>query len=464
MDLNVVSPKLGTLNTKKSTIMMSLKSNKKSLIEIGNFYSSIKEQYEKITSDKSGKLFIYNGAKSLPKFGSYQLDKSQSFDNIFFKNKDRIITDILNMKDKDHYKKYGMKNKTAHLYVGPRGSGKTCCITALATLTNRSVCYIPISRIQRNEELETIIYGGDFNGVKYEMDEIIFVFDELDSFDSLNSSNMLKKTIKFPQNKKKSTAKTESESEETSNNSSNNSSNDFSFDKLNIGMVLNLLDGNIDQDGMIIIGTANSCEKLDSAIYRNGRMELINFEYMGRTEISNMIEYYYGVKLSDEQILKIRDDKTVQSLNLKNACLKHIQKKNQNKVDINNLIDEINYMFDHVEEINEKIEKKLPTPLVQTFPKENNYDKVFDPKKFITYMKTQKNINLEIDDNKSNKSNNSDNDDDIVDDNLFKNYVSDIGLDISPVINSDIDYDNDSDIDYDNGSDIWPYNVNNFSK
>lgn len=401
MEIRISNSKISTYNQKKEVTYMVLKSVKKSLNEIGNFYSSIKEEYEKISSDKSGKLYVYNGSKSPSKFGCYELDKSQSLDNIFLENKESIVADILNLEDKEHYKKYGMKRKIGHLYVGPRGSGKTCLVTALAKLTNRSVVYIPISRIQKNEDLESIIYGGEFNGIKYSLSEVIFILDELDSFDSLNDPNMLKKSSddesgdsdyysdsddavirprdavirpRKVQNKSKPKAQTIVINNTSAGTGSKTedvqfaNTTDIHFDKLNIGMVLNLLDGNNDQDGMILIGTANNCDKLDSAIYRNGRMELIKFRYMGRYEIAKMIEHYYEVKLSNEQIQKIRDDRTIQSLNLKNVCLKHIQKKKQNEINIDDLIDEINYMFDHVEEINEKpSEDKKVKPIVDNF-------------------------------------------------------------------------------------------------
>ena len=388
MELIISNSQISTYNQKKEITYMVLKSVKKSLNEIGNFYSSIKEEYEKISSDKSGKLYVYNGSKSSCKFGCYQLDKSQSLDNIFLENKESIVADILNLEDKEHYKKYGMKRKIGHLYVGPRGSGKTCLVTALAKLTNRSVVYIPISRIKKNEDLESIIYGGEFNGIKYSLSEVIFILDELDSFDSFNDPNMLKKSLydesddsdynsDFSDDDPMRPIKVQPKSKPKAqtiviNNTSTGTSSgskpedvqfvnahDMNFDKLNIGMVLNLLDGNNDQDGMILIGTANNCDKLDSAIYRNGRMELIKFRYMGKYEIAKMIEHYYEVKLSDEQIQKIRDDRTVQSLSLKNVCLKHIQKKKQKEINIDDLINEINYMFDHVEEINEINEKPL---------------------------------------------------------------------------------------------------------
>lgn len=369
----------------RSTNILILKSKKKSLNEIGKFYQKVKEDYENIMSDKGGKLYIYNGEKAIPQYGCYALDKSQSFDNIFLENKNNIIRDIVNMEDKEYYKKYGMKRKLGHLYVGPPGSGKTCFVTALAKFTGRSVVYIPISRITNNAELQSIIYDRKYNNVTYNMDEVIFIADELDS---LNSSNLLKK-------------KQTNDNDNDNNNNNNNSQQyqqyqqpnlqsstvvinngdknkettfkfDQEFDKLNIGMVLNILDGNNDQDGMIFIGTANNYDKLDPAIYRNGRMELIKFNYMGRNEIANMIEHYYDTKLTDDQILKIKDDRTVQSLSLKNVCLKYIQKKKQNDITIDKLIDEINYMFDHLDESNDKLNKPNLSTLVNENKKLDN--------------------------------------------------------------------------------------------
>lgn len=370
MDFDIKYNRSGSAASGKATTTLILKSKKKSVMEIGNFYKSIKEKYDKMNSNKSGKLYVYNGSKATSQFGCYALDTSQSFDNIFIDNKQEIIDDILNLEDKEYYKQYGMKRKIGHLYVGPPGSGKTCFVTAIAKLTGRSVVYIPISRIQHNAELQSIIYDRKFNGVHYDMDEVIFIADELDSLNALGalkkSSNDEKDNESKEQQIKEqiiivNTSGKDDKKQQTCRQ------HDQDFDKLNIGMVLNILDGNNDQDGMIIIGTANNCDKLDPAIYRNGRMELIKFKYMGRTEIANMVEHYYKVKLSPEQLANIRDDRTVQSLNLKNVCLKYIQKKKQHEVKIDDLIDEINYMFDHVDEVNEKIEKHLPdVPLSNT--------------------------------------------------------------------------------------------------
>ena len=51
----IETSQIGSLNAKKIVTVMTLKSKKKSLIEIGNFYSSVKEQYEKIKAIREGK-------------------------------------------------------------------------------------------------------------------------------------------------------------------------------------------------------------------------------------------------------------------------------------------------------------------------------------------------------------------------------------------------------------------------
>lgn len=364
----------GGSSSSKTTIFMVLKSNKKTIAEIGDFYKSVKEQYDKFNMKKLGKLYVFNGSTknsstgvSTPNFSCFDLDTSQSFDNIFLKNKTQIIEDIQNLTDKEYYKTHGIKRKIGHLYVGPPGSGKTCLVTAIAKMTGRSVVYIPISRIKNNLELQNIIYDRSYNGVTYAMDELIFLMDELDS---LETTQKLKKTSGDNSNVQKKDDKdmTPTIIVNTAKKSGAINLSDDNFDKLNIGLVLNILDGNNDQDGMILIGTANSHEKLDPALYRNGRMELINFEYMDRSDIAEMIEHYYQTTLSEEQNLSIRNDKTVQSLNLRNICLKYIRRKKQHEVTVSTLINELNSLFDNAEENNVVYEKmpmiKLDTPMV----------------------------------------------------------------------------------------------------
>jgi ATP-dependent 26S proteasome regulatory subunit len=109
-------------------------------------------------------------------------------------------------------------------------------------------------------------------------------------------------------------------------------------DKLNIGVLLNILDGNADQDGLIVVGTASDVSKLDPAIYRDGRLKHIEFGYMNRSDIVKMIEYYYDLELEESIVRLIRNDQKIQSLKIKNLCIKHID----SDISIGDLINKIN--------------------------------------------------------------------------------------------------------------------------
>lgn len=372
--MEIIEKTISTPGTAKNILCAVLKSNRKTISEIGEFYDKIRKDYEVYNTKKMGKLYVYNGTtknystgQMEASYSCFDLDPSQSFDNIFVKNKEQIIEDIKNLADKEYFRKHGIKRKVSQLYVGPPGSGKTCLVSAIAKMTGRCVMYIPISRIKSNLELQEIIYERFYNNTYYEMDEVIFLADELDTLESL--TDLKKNNGENNKNDKQNNQTIVINTNDNKGTSNVVSSLNNDSDKLNIGIILNILDGNNDQEGMIFIGTANSKEKLDEAIYRTGRMDLIEFEYMDRDCIRNMIEHYYETKLTEEQYYKIKNDKTVQSLNLKNLCLKYIRRKKQNEITVDMLIEELNILFDNVDKNNLIYEK---FPKIETNEKEED--------------------------------------------------------------------------------------------
>ena len=79
---------------------------------------------------------------------------------------------------------------------------------------------------------------------------------------------------------------------------------------------------------------------------------------MGKYEIAKMIEHYYEVKLNDEQIQNKRRSHC-SIIKFAKCMFKTYSKRNKKEINVDDLINEINYMFDHVEEINEINEKPL---------------------------------------------------------------------------------------------------------
>ena len=274
---------------------------------------------------RSNDILIYeNNTTSMLKM---PIDRYQSFDNIFTSEKKSILKDIELLKDIEHHHRYGIKRKLATSLQVLRVVEKTCMVTAMAKHLNRTIVYVPISRITKNNQLEKIMYNNVYNGVKYDIKDLIFLFDEIDSMDE--DSLLIKH--------KKDSINKNSKNKEGNNNMPNiliNTADSGKMDmtqmkddtdKLNIGILLNILDGNADQDGLIIVATANDVTKLDSALYRDGRLKHIEFRYMGRDDIANMIEYYYEVELSEKERMTIKDTRKIQSLRIKNVCIEHIK-------------------------------------------------------------------------------------------------------------------------------------------
>jgi len=134
------------------------------------------------------------------------------------------------------------------------------------------------------------------------------------------------------------------------------------IDEFNVGILLSMLDGNIDQNELVIIATTNDISKLDPAIYRDGRLKLIKIDYVGKIEIVQMIEHYYDIKLTDNQKELICDNKTVPSLTVKNVCLQFV---NDDSFDINILIDKINDLYININKNDiEKLSHNKKFPLL----------------------------------------------------------------------------------------------------
>jgi DNA polymerase III delta prime subunit len=84
-----------------------------------------------------------------------------------------------------------------------------------------------------------------------------------------------------------------------------------SSEKLDLSFLLNLLDGVLEIPGRIVVMTSNHISKLDTALIRPGRIDVIaDFKRCTTVTIVKMIEFFYDIKLSDlekERVLNMRD-------------------------------------------------------------------------------------------------------------------------------------------------------------
>lgn len=294
---------------KKETIVgtqtvMFLSSKKRNL---NTFVEKLLGEYQKYIENKNkDKLFhfIYQGEKKFSKtiISEKSNPSYETFDNIINEHTLQFKRDIKRLKDLDYYRRTGLKRKKGYLFYGHPGCGKTASVMAMAIHDNRHILEIPISRVQKNKEIEDILNLTKIEDVSFNKNEIIILFDEIDC-----GGAALKEREKVPEDGKEDSQFPGFMKTLMATTVENNGS-----DKLNLGMMLSRLDGIGNYNGLIIIATTNHKEKLDPAMYRELRLSPVFFDYSRKEDIIDMIEMFYKTTLNPKDKLKIPD---------RNACI-----------------------------------------------------------------------------------------------------------------------------------------------
>lgn len=346
--------------TESTHVKLVLYSNTINLKDFIN--NAIKEYTEYCNKKNNNNIyhFIYQGGSgnSIKAFTKHLLSKKDSskltegFDHLFNEHTSVFIRDIDRLKNKSYYKKFGLKRKKGYLFYGHPGCGKTSSVTAMALYDNRHIIEVPFSRIKTNKEFEELINLDHIDDVKFNKDEIILLFDEIDinnkvlsrknDSDNTNEINTIIKALglvnKTNENQKINKDNScDTDSPVIVSNSTN--FNHLDTESINLGTFLSRLDGIGNYDGLIMIATTNHLDKLDPAIYREMRLTPYYFDYLRQIDIRNMIEKYFETKLSNELIDMLPDRKD----KITPAKLRHIIQDFIHENDnINKIIIEIN--------------------------------------------------------------------------------------------------------------------------
>jgi ATP-dependent Zn protease len=292
--------------SKITEIILKIYSNK---INIEKFIKDKLDKYKLINDAKNFNqvfhIILTNFENNTPNFYNNKLsnkDEQQDlFQHIFSDHNENIINNLNRLSDKKYYQSRGLKRKLGYLFYGPPGCGKTSTVSAISSYTNRHIIEIPMSRIKTNREFETILNTNNINDINTKPHEIILLLDEIDTCEN----------IKIRKNIEEDTEEKEKEIKKLLYKEQN-------FD---LGAFLSRLDGIGNYDGIIIIATTNHIKKLDPAIYRDLRLTPLEFDFVTKNQIIQMIEKYClnNKSINQSDIIKIPD---------KNAKLCHSKIRN----------------------------------------------------------------------------------------------------------------------------------------
>ena len=223
----------------------------------------------------------------------------KAFEGMFFPEKEEIISLLDKFKQSKLYRKNLIPNNLGILLHGSAGCGKTSMVMCISHYLNMSCNVIDMCTISTVQQLKDAI-----------KDEMITVFDEFDYIiEKILSSIKKDEMSKEIEMLKVELMTTKNEREQERVLSLIHDRMEEMKHCINLGSLLNFLDGVEKTTGRIIIATTNNPDRIPKPLLRPGRFGyILKMGYMKRTQIKLLLEYAFDVKIQDPDMNGIEDD------------------------------------------------------------------------------------------------------------------------------------------------------------
>jgi len=283
---------------------------------LNKYINKILYEYNKWHDDiDKNNLYIYTSHidfESRQYLNRYNFISYKTFDNLFFNDKDILMNrlDKYIKNDFYDYRKLGVPHTLGFLFHGEPGCGKTSCIKAIANHLNRHIISIKMNHILNIDNLRNLFLKDTYygNGFSYTIpkNKKIFVFEEIDCITNIDNNPFISRNIIDNKvNNKNSIDSIIVDKLLDKNNDKNNNNNK---EIITLGDILELLDGICEIDDRIIIFTTNDITKLDKALLRPGRIDLIiEFKKLKKDDINNLFKLWFNKDIPSNYFNKIKD-------------------------------------------------------------------------------------------------------------------------------------------------------------
>jgi ATP-dependent 26S proteasome regulatory subunit len=208
----------------------------------------------------------------------------KSLDTLYLRQKDeQLIEGVLkNYSTTEIFDNFGIPKKLGVLLYGEPGTGKSTTIKVIGSYLKKDIYYVNISNVKTNKDMKMIFD----HVVKNCSGGGIIVFEDIDA-----QTNIVKPR-------------------QIGINDSINNIMDECDDPLTLSYFLNLLDGTLCAEDTIFIMTTNHKDHLDSALYREGRVDLsIELKLCDHYQINRIFQRIIGHKLDDDILKSIEENK-----------------------------------------------------------------------------------------------------------------------------------------------------------
>lgn len=291
------------------------------------FVEESMERYEQEKKNKLGSETYYfdqvtssGGAYRNPisnqvcMFSKSKFQSNRTLNNVYLRQIDELKQRVeFFIRRRDWYDSKGIPHTLGIVMYGHPGCGKTSTIKAIANETKRHIFNIALSEIKTKEALKDLFYNdvvhnfvdGKLEVLNIPIKQRVYVIEDIDAMESVVIKRTAEQIKKENDKKLKLDAEVELLKQTQGMDAANrmlNGKDRESADSLDLATLLNVLDGVRETPGRIIILSTNYPERLDEALLRPGRFDMmIEFEKHNCTVLKQHIEKYYGIELNKEQ-------------------------------------------------------------------------------------------------------------------------------------------------------------------
>lgn len=226
---------------------------------------------------------------------------TRNFDNVFFEQREKVknhVSFFLNRKD--WYEKKGIPYTLGFMFHGDPGCGKTSTVKAIANTARRHIINVHLAEIKTKEQLRHLFFNDEihvYNGTNTErytipVHERLYVIEDIDAM----GDAVLKREWKKPESSVKENPKGKNGEDAWMQRLEEEDSKDV----IDLSFLLNLLDGTLEAAGRILAISSNFPERIDRALIRPGRIDMIvHFKKCNRQILQEMVNSFYDTTKED---------------------------------------------------------------------------------------------------------------------------------------------------------------------